>query len=294
MDLVRSFCIGFSLVWALCAVACGEQAVSGRELASVHSCDELAAHPRDPGRMAPGVPLEEVVPRAALAACEAAAGDHAATPRFHYQLGRALAAAGRYAEARERFEGAAAEGYAAAWESLGWMHAKGLGVPADLERAADAFRKALEAGFPSEQSLAAVVFSPEGYRNASLLTGIDAGRPLAGSALEEQAIYIVEFLDAAEPTCGRVLSNQARVRLNVAGRSQTMRSALETIFGAGARAQTQNPIAAGNEAGEAMVQGIAATSDAARADFEIFVERHGCDSPVAERFFSNLDRALRS
>ena len=80
-------------------------------------CDELAAAPDDPARpaRAAGVPFDEIQADAAIAACQAALdslveGDSAAG-RMHFQLGRALVAADRSAEALPNYRAGAEAGH---------------------------------------------------------------------------------------------------------------------------------------------------------------------------------------
>ena len=70
-----------------------------------NSCDEQAAHPKDPNRMAAGVPMEKMVPRLAQQECERAVAHYPNTARFRYQLGRAFYAARNWARARQSTPG---------------------------------------------------------------------------------------------------------------------------------------------------------------------------------------------
>ncbi len=99
------------------------------------ACDETAADPSDPARRAAGVALSRLKePSAALSAiraCAPAGGDSARTA---YQRGRALAAAGRFGEARTAFERALAQGYAAAGEGLGRLLSDPATGQLDIDR----------------------------------------------------------------------------------------------------------------------------------------------------------------
>ncbi len=75
------------------------------------ACDIAAAAPYDPQRQAPGIVLGRIETDVALAAC--AAGRLKDTGTL-YQHGRALAAAGKYADAQVEFERALAGGHGAA------------------------------------------------------------------------------------------------------------------------------------------------------------------------------------
>jgi hypothetical protein len=97
------------------------------QLASVpvHACDHLAADPEDPGRFTTvsGVPSEALAVEAnvlaAISVCTEANEKYPDNPRFAYQLGRALAAAGMAEDAEPFLITAAETGYAAAFAILG-------------------------------------------------------------------------------------------------------------------------------------------------------------------------------
>jgi TPR repeat protein len=95
----------------------------------VFACDLAAASPGDAQRRVgiAGVPKSKFDPRAALAACEAAAAVAPDDPRIMFQLGRAHAHVKAYDSAREQFSRASDLGYAAAQANLGVFYAAGLG-----------------------------------------------------------------------------------------------------------------------------------------------------------------------
>jgi WD40 repeat protein len=81
-------------------------------------CDHLAANPYDPKRRGKGVAFRSVG-KNAVRACQAEVDKHPNEPRFLYQLGRALDAAGERKEALRFYSEAAQLGYAAAHHNLG-------------------------------------------------------------------------------------------------------------------------------------------------------------------------------
>ncbi len=119
----------------------------GSVLDLVEECDILAAHPDDPERYADGVADDEIVPKLAIMACEAALEEAPEEPRFRFQLGRALLAVGKKAEAFTHFQQASADDYAAAWAYLGDTYQYGLGVDANTQKAFDAYKKSVALGF---------------------------------------------------------------------------------------------------------------------------------------------------
>jgi WD40 repeat protein/serine/threonine protein kinase len=88
-------------------------------LRSGGKCDDSAAAPYDPDRLAPGVTQEKIVSDIAIAACADETKGSANVARAMYQHGRALAANRRFAAAKRDFEQAAAQGYRAARVDLG-------------------------------------------------------------------------------------------------------------------------------------------------------------------------------
>jgi hypothetical protein len=110
-------------------------------------CDELAAHPDDPLKLAPGVSQRNVDLPAAIAACQAAVAADPANPRLNYQLARVLGYAGRGAEAGPYRERAVAGGYPQALFVVGYITLFGMNEqPRDPCRAADLIRRSALAG----------------------------------------------------------------------------------------------------------------------------------------------------
>ncbi len=108
-------------------------------------CDTLAAHPFDPDRQAPGLPMQKVDAPLAEAACRRAVAASPRVMRFHYQLGRALALQNRRADAIPIFRQAASGGYRMAniglWTTLGDDVAALLSREEALKRMNDALDK---------------------------------------------------------------------------------------------------------------------------------------------------------
>jgi hypothetical protein len=263
------------------------------EYDKVHPSDEYAAHPRDPDRMAPGVALEKIVPRLALKHCEQAVKDHPNTPRFHYQLGRAYDASGRHEEAVKSYLKADAMGYRMAAFNLGWSHAEGKGVPADAAKAEQYFRKASKSGVDATEALAQFVFSSNGYSNPEFFEAAYRGKwkEAHPGAL---AAYLTQFLGAFRNTedCQSVVSSYAYAKIAEHGQMNVLGRMLGGMAGARNR-HTPGDFAgaakAGYETGREFQLGIAIQVDKARADAQLFYDRHGCSSPVAKQFFENIE-----
>ena len=128
-----------------------------QEYDQVHICDELAAHPNDPNRWAKGVLDDEIIPGPAVKHCQLAYDQYPETPRFAFQLGRALWAAYRFEEGlgyfvdlEENFE------YGAVYAYLGDAFMFGIGdVDIDEELSISLYQIADEYGFqPASDVLA--------------------------------------------------------------------------------------------------------------------------------------------
>lgn len=140
-----------------------------------HACDVEAAHPDDILRHAPGKADTEVVPVLALRACTAAVKQFPNEARFHFQLGRALAAMKRVDEAAKEYETAASMGYSPAkfyqaeaildsyWKS---------GSETDYEKAVHILEEAKESFDPAAKRYKQVVYNPEGFQNPRIIDAL--------------------------------------------------------------------------------------------------------------------------
>jgi TPR repeat protein len=117
-------------------------------------CDLAAADHLDPEGVGLARFANEIEPEAALLACQAAAEREPQNARFHYQLGRALAALRRYDEARAAWDKARALGHSRASYAIGnaivneARETGGSAVEAAPEEALAFFREGVELGDP--------------------------------------------------------------------------------------------------------------------------------------------------
>lgn len=265
----------------------------GREYEQVHTSDEYAAHPRDPDRMAPGVEMDKIVPRLALKHCEQAVKEHPGTARFHYQLGRAYAASGRHEDAFRCYLKADAMGYRMAAYDLGIAYAEGQRVPMDEGKAAEYFSKASKSGVDAKEMLARLVFSAEGYSNPDFFQAAYEGK-LKDANPGRLAAYLTEFLSMFRNTddCRSVVSGVAYSRIAEHGQMDV----LGQMLGGMANSRSGRPpgdftaaAKEGYETGREFRLNVAMQVDKARTDAQLFYDRHGCNSPVAKRFFKNIE-----
>jgi tetratricopeptide (TPR) repeat protein/uncharacterized caspase-like protein len=126
------------------AAAAPAQTASGPP--SVNDCDRLAAHPYDPSKLAAGLQMNEIDSARAIAACRSAVAAHPDTPRFHFQLGRALQKSKSFHEAMAEYRKAADQGHLHAMSNVGLMYLNGVGVAKDGAKALEWFHRAADKG----------------------------------------------------------------------------------------------------------------------------------------------------
>ena len=266
----------------------------------VRKSDELASHPLDPDRMATGVEMEKIVPRLALQASEEAVKEFPKAARFHYQLGRSLAASGRKKEAMESFERAAGMGYRMANYNLGLAYSEGDGVSQDYEKAEQFLKKAADAGVQAAaESLSKLTFLSNGFSNPEFFQAIyDGDFKSLQADPTALATYISTFVEPFEgtPECGRVISNEAMAAI----RGHVGAKVLGMFLGGAAGARHDHAPGdfvgaggAGARAGGQLSRDLAAMTDKGKADAQLFFDRFSCDTPVAKRFMKNLDLFAR-
>ena len=106
---------------------------SSRASAPETLCDDLAANPTDPNKLATvrGIPYDDLRPRAASAieSCEVSIAQYPNELRFQYQLARALAFTDRR-HALEILQRTANAGYPASFDNIGWIYYSDLKNPA--------------------------------------------------------------------------------------------------------------------------------------------------------------------
>ncbi|MBZ9985862.1 caspase family protein [Mesorhizobium sp. BH1-1-5] len=114
---------------------------------SVDPCDTQAGEPLDLQGVVPGL-LPNEIAAGAVESCRAAVKAYPDVARFHYELGRALLAAGKVDEARKAIEAAADKGHVRAVFELGYLNATGTGIPANRKQANTFYAAASEKGDP--------------------------------------------------------------------------------------------------------------------------------------------------
>lgn len=153
----------------------------------VHECDTYAAHPDDRNRWASGVADDDIIPGPAVKFCSDAVAAHPETPRFHFQLGRALWAAQRYADGNEVFMALQeSHDYPPAYAYLGAAFAMGLGgIEVDEDLALELYEVAAASGFAP--AIEALGDAPEPAMNPSVAPAVTTAPPQVASAAVSQA-----------------------------------------------------------------------------------------------------------
>ena len=143
---VRRLAFGFALLAAAAPGAASAQ--SPDEMIPAAVCDQLAAHPFDPGRFGRGTALAQIDADRAVGACAAAVEADPGNSRLIFQLARALEAAGQTDEAQARYTRAADTGYVPAMSSLAiLMLYRENAALTDAPIALTWLRRAADAGF---------------------------------------------------------------------------------------------------------------------------------------------------
>lgn len=241
----------------------------------VTECDVLAAHPDDPQRMAEGVTDDRIVPRLAALACERALKSDDGDPRFSFQMGRALSAAGKRADAFDHLKRAADAGHAAASAYLGDAYQFGYGVPIDLAKALAAYKAAEAGGFtPAETQIEQITFDKSIF--ALDVLGLVFERKLPDLARQSDEVatkramrsYVFSLSQRFISECGKALTPANVVKL------------YRYRFGGDWTNETDAPI-------DVSIQNAIGEVDA-----NTFLRRHGCEGAVARHVFGTLDSFL--
>jgi TPR repeat protein len=134
--------------------------------AAQRECDALAASPYDLSRPAgvSGVQFEKIDAPRAEAACRRAVQEHP-SPRLYAQLGRALNAGRKYADAVANYRIAADQRSPLGQHGLGTMYEHGESVARDAVQAVFWYGKAAEQDYaPSQDNLGALYANGDGVR----------------------------------------------------------------------------------------------------------------------------------
>lgn len=239
----------------------------------VTECDLLAAHPDDPNRVAEGVADDEIVPQLAIIACENAIEDSVGEPRYTFQLGRAYLALGRKSEAREMFSEAADEDYAAAMAYLGDIYQFGLGVDVDGDRASDYYEKAVAGDFEAAKSqIEQLAFKSDLYVSKTIAAFYERDFETVKSQSQNPALrnYVFNFVLTASKECDAFMDPISLVKFY----------RYRYPAGYNAEDEWQNVI-------------IGIQTEIGEHDAGLFLERHGCEGPVAKTLMSNFNRYFR-
>lgn len=144
------------------------------------------------------------------------------------------------------------------------------------------------------ETIANLLFPTEGYTNPKFFRAIYEGRT-EEMRVSQVGLYLTTFLSMFTnakdaPECRNVVSQTTLFRI-AGGGSQDV---LGRIFGGLAQAHRNRGgnrddlFGQGFDAGTGTFGGMILSEASAEADAQLFYSRHGCDTPVATRFFGNI------
>lgn len=281
----------------------------------VHRCDEVAAHPQDPGRWAAGMTDGDLVPAPAMSFCTAAVQAHPDVARFQFQLARAYWAAGRHGDAMPILYALADENHAGAMVYLAMAHEAGLGGVRPDPDLAGRFRGLAEAGGfvvvsgPNRSTAAAaeLEFNPTIYNQPSMIRSLHDGRldalRVAGigdivefSGVKKEFVYLAGLHASFANPVSRIMDRQCVLMHKPAVGERLVSMAMDqsgvmndpnVALGKLAKLVTdgiRNP--------QALVQQEMNTKllrQMGEQDGERLLVAHGCASDVTRRIYANLE-----
>jgi hypothetical protein len=161
-------------------------------------------------------------------------------------------------------------------------------VAAELDNDGSPPTNPLSAG----ETIARAAFPAQGYSNPAFFRAIYDGET-QGMKVSQVGFYLTAFIkmftnsDIAE--CQNVVSYETLFRIAGAGSMNV----LQQIFGGLAQAHQgggsrDDMFGQGFAAGAGTFGGMMLDQASAETDAQTFYDRHGCDSPVANRFFGNI------
>lgn len=239
----------------------------------VDECDLLAAHPEDPERYAEGVADDNIVPTLAILACQKAIKSSPNSPRFTFQLGRALLAKDKKKAALEKFQKSAKAGYAAAYGYLGDAYQFGHGVKTDTRLAYQNYKKAVELGFTiAKGQLEQLNFDPSifaiPYLHQLFLSKLEQIHSASSNPSTRAIVrnYMFNLTQYFMQNCGNII------------RPQNISGLYKYRYPSEWKAEEDEKI------------GIAVQTAIGEFDGKIFVDRYGCEGPVAKHIFININK----
>lgn len=167
-------------------------------------CDQLAADPDDPGRIAPGVSDDDMNVAAAVQSCREAVKAEPRSGRLQFQLGRALLEDKKPQDAVAQFRRAAELQYPAAYFYLSEAYKSGMeGLPRNDKQASQYAKLAEKGGYGSGMSSSHPVFAEADYEDANMMQAVYYGN---SSLLGDNGLYNFNYLVAQ----AQLLANECR------------------------------------------------------------------------------------
>ena len=118
--------------------------ISSQAFAQRAECDRLAGSPTDPQMQAPGVSYDKLNAPLAIIACRKAVTDEPGSGRLWFEYGRALEKGNQLPDAILAYQEGVKFNHPVALNNLGELYRDGKGVPRDMQRAEQYFRRSAE------------------------------------------------------------------------------------------------------------------------------------------------------
>ena len=294
------------------------------EYQEVHPCDEVAAHPSDKQKWGKGLTDQDLSPPRAIKLCNDALKQYPDTPRFHFQLGRALWLSQKFDEAVSHFAAAAEKGHAAAHAFLGDAYQTGLGgLGTNQERAIQSYEVAARGGFDpaydaltrAQKSREKATFRADGFQIPEIVTALyygdfsEVNSALTNQSLKYQrTLYLNEFhkyfaepetqyaqanlgqnpascRQMYDPDLSRIMVNDVVTRSNPLG--QTLNEQMENM--ARSLGSIMDDMRSGGPGALTdRVMNIEVTQQQGRQDAMHLIATYGCDSEIAKQMYRNI------
>jgi hypothetical protein len=259
----------------------------------VAKCDAQASHPQDTDRRSKGVADDQLVPGAAIEACERAARASPDLARVWFELGRGYWMANRDSDAFAAFVRAAKSNYAPAMKYIGDAYLEGRGLPSgedqDVQIALQWYKKSNDGGF-REGGKALQEANDYIYKNIfdqSVFQNQDYMSRLYNDNFEkiQMPILFMAYLKAFVDELGgdKILYVDSNCKPLITAIGDTILSVIQTMSYLSLLGD-KNPIITG---GISLLFSEFA-EDQGKRDAVTLVNRYGCKSVIAKRIVNNI------
>jgi TPR repeat protein len=283
----------FSIFLAALLAGCGS---SSRDEV-IAKCDALASHPHDMERHAVGVADDQIIPGAAIEACEHAVKVSPDLARVRFELGRAYWSANRDSDALLAFSTAAKAGYAPAMKYIGDAYLEGRGLPsrtqADTYKAIEWYKQSGDAGFSegkqafqeTSERLSKLTLDESAFNKGNYIHDIYYNTSEDGISPIFFTTYVQAFVEELGGDKLLYVDQQCRPLINQLGLTALNFAQMISLL---PMFKDQNSLIMG---GLSML-GSDYAKDFGVRDATALVDRYGCKSPVTKRILQNIPSTI--